>query len=703
MSDDTSTLPASSGALTASTSTRAAENWQRYEYARQRGHRTYCAQAQKCERMYLGGGEQWDPDVREELESSGRPAHEWNEIMPALNSAIGYQIHNRMDIGFFPRGGAADDRMAKVHNKVVMQVADKNKLHWTETQVFSDGLIEQRGYFDIRMCFDDNIRGEVKIRDLDPLDVLPDPDARTYDPDEGWNDWTYTSWLTYDEVEQYYGKQARNEVENFAITDPAPGDGDDDTPRNRFGDNLTGGQFDAYYVEGMVKRCRVIDRQYVKFQMSKVLVNLNTGDVKLAETLAPEELSKHLTSGDWMGTKRMMKRVHWLVTTRDTVLFDDVSPYPWFTLVPYFAYFRRGKTRGMVDNAISQQEIINKTVSAASHIVSSTSNSGWKVEQNSLTNMDTDDLEDQGSATGLVIEYKQGSKPPEKIEPNQIPTGIDRMIERALIAVKESTVPDAMRGTPGQEVSGVAIQSKQFASQQQLAVVLDNLARTRHLLAAKILWCEQNYITDYQIFRITETDPNTLAQATVPLEVNKPQVDGTFFNDLTVGDYDVVITEVPMQITFENSQFQQAIEMRKQGVRIPDQFVVKHSNLADKSDILESMQAPAQPDPEMESKIALANAQARYAGANAVTKMVEGMFDATTAANLIASNPQIAPLADQMLKSAGFVDADAPPIVGAPPPGTPAAEIPVNTHPQAPPNANVGMRRGAEQPSNQGG
>lgn len=701
MPDDT--LPASSGALNASSSLRAAENWQRYEYARQRGHRTYCHQAQKCERMYLGGGEQWDPDVKAELEAAGRPAHEWNEIMPALNSAIGYQIHNRMDIGFFPRGGMADDELAKLHNKVAMQVADKNKLHWTETQVFSDGLIEQRGYFDIRMCFDDNIRGDIKIRDLDPLDVLPDPDARTYDPDDGWHDWTFTAWLTYDEIEQYYGKEARLAVEGFGTNDPAQGDGDDDVPRNRFGDNLTGAQFDAYYVEGLVKRARVIDRQYTKFQMSKVLVNLDTAEVKLAETLEPEELAKHLQTGEWIGTKRMMKRIYWLVTTRDTVLFDDASPYPWFTLVPYFAYFRRGKTRGMVDNAISQQEIINKTVSSAVHIVSSTANSGWTVEQNSLTNMTTDDLEDQGAETGLVIEYKAGSKPPAKIEPNQIPTGVDRMIERALIAVKESTVPDAMRGTPGQEVSGIAIQSKQFASQQQLAVVLDNLSRTRYLLGKKILWCVQNYKTDYEIFRITETDPTTLAQKTVPLEVNKAKPDGTFWNDLSVGDFDIVITEVPMQITFENSQFQQAIEMRKQGVRIPDQFVVKHSNLADKTDILEAMTAPAQPDPELESKIRLADAQARYAGANAVTKMVEGMFDATTAANLIAQNPAIAPLADQMLKSAGFVDADAPPIVGAPAPGTPAVDIASNTHPNAPPNANVGMRRGSEQPANQGG
>jgi hypothetical protein len=508
MSDET-TEKSEAGGSTAE-SQRAATNWTRYEYIRSRGHRDYCDQALKNERYYLGGGKQWDDAVKESM--GGRPTYEQNEIMPALNTAIGYQIHNRMDIGFKPRGGDADDDKAKIFQKVAMQIADENKLHWVETQVFSDGLIEQRGYFDIRMSFEKNVTGDIVIRDEDPMDILPDPDARTYDPEDGWHDVTKTGWMTYDEVEQFYGKEARAKIEGLNLNEPAPGDADEDTPRNHFGDRITGTQFDAFYAEGLIKRVRVIDRQYVQYEMSKVLVNIDTGEIKLSEPLTPDVLSKHLTSGEWIGSKRMMRRVYWLVTTRDVVLHDKKSPYPFFTIVPYFAYFRRGVTAGMVDNAISPQDVLNKSISSAVHIVNSVANSGWKVEENSLVNMTEDDLEETGAETGLVITYRKGTTPPEKIQANQVPTGVDRLIERANMAVKDVTVPDAMRGTPGQEVSGIALQSKQFASQQQLAVPLDNLAKTRHMLGKKIMWFMQNFMTDRRILRITETDPATMRQ-----------------------------------------------------------------------------------------------------------------------------------------------------------------------------------------------
>ena len=49
---------------------------------------------------------------------------------------------------------------------------------------FSDGLIQDRGYFDVRMDFSDHIQGK-KIEAKDPLDILIDPDK--HDP-KTWNE-----------------------------------------------------------------------------------------------------------------------------------------------------------------------------------------------------------------------------------------------------------------------------------------------------------------------------------------------------------------------------------------------------------------------------------------------------------------------------------------------------------------------------------
>lgn len=638
----------------------ATENWQRYEYGRTRGHRDYCAQARRCERFFLGGGEQWDEADLAILKSQGRPAYEFNEVMPSVNSAIGYQIHNRMDIAFKPRGGKADQQQAEIRSKVAMQIADQNKLHWLETQVFGDGMIQQRGYYDIRMDFSENMQGNVKLSSLDPLDVIPDPDAKSYDPDE-WADVTVTRWLTLDDIEQQFGKDKRIEVENRKPEEADFGDDGDGEAHNKFGNANSGAKFDAQYADSQVRRVRVIDRQRWVYSLTRVGVWPDTGDVRVVETETPERLAELEAEGVII-TKRMQKRVKWTVSTYDTVLHDDWSPYKHFTIVPYFAYFRRGKTRGMVDNAIGPQEALNKAVSQFIHIVNTSANSGWKVQENSLTNMEVSDLEAIGAKTGLVLEYKEGTTAPEKIQPNPVPTGVDRLIDRATNALKDVTIPEAMRGVNGPEVSGIAIQSKQFASQQQLATPLDNLAHTRHLLAGRMHTLMQQFYTAQRVFRITETDPMSGKPQTKEIEINAfDPVTGTYQNDMTEGEYDVIVTEQPMAATFEDSQFQQALELRNAGVAIPDDVVIRHSNLTDKQDILSRMEGQKPADPLAEAKAALMAAQtdkvrADIADVNnaAIKKSIEAQFSAMQAAEVIAMTPQTAPIADEIMRNGGY-------------------------------------------------
>lgn len=694
----------------------ALEQWRRYEYLKRRGHVAYCRQAARCEEMYLGAGRQWNQSDKDIYDAQKRPTKEFNEILPSVNSAVGYQIHNRMDISFRPAGGKADQELAEIHSKIAMQVSNKNRLQWLETQVFTDGLVEQRGFFDVRMDYSDSVEGTIKLVTLDPMDVIPDADAKSYDPDE-WGDVTILRWMTLDELEQLYGKEKRDEIERTPYDDPDFGTHDDyGVRRNKFGnDNMTD-QFawDSVFTDSTgLRRVRVLDRQKFIYSVANVAVFAD-GSIRKTDGLGPEKLAEIQQEGGHL-TKRMAKQVRWTVSTSAVVLHDDWSPYDHFTIVPYFAYFRRGVTLGMVDNAIDPQETYNKAVSQFVHIVNSAANSGWIIEEASLTNMETADLEERGAMTGLVIEHKKDSKEPVKIQPNQVPTGVDKLIERAALALKNVTVPEAMRGIQGQEVSGVAIQSKQFASQQQLAIPLDNLARTRNLVADRIHNLVQRFYTNERIFRITEQDPITGKDIDTSLHVNRfDQETGGILNDLTVGEYDVVISDQPMQITFDNSQFTQAMELKKEGVNIPDTFVLKHSNLSDKYDIIEAMGNQTAPtDPTLQAKADLMAAQTALAQANAskiqadtVLSRVTAMYEAMQAAGVIAATPATAGLGDKLLHSAGMIDQDAPPIVPEEPVqgAAQALATPGNTHPNLPmppppaPSAGTGAEAGIETP-----
>lgn len=98
---------------------------------------------------------------------------------------------------------------------------------------------------------------------------------------------------------------------------------------------------------------------------------------------------------------------------------------------------------------------------------------------------------------------------------------------------------------------------------------------------------------------------------------------------------------------------------------------------------------------EVEIKDRLTDAQIQKVVAESVAKTIESIYSATQAGMQIAQVPGVAPIADQLLKSAGFVDHDTPPIV-APGIAGPVGAVPVepampvpdqNTSPMFPPRA----------------
>ena len=101
-------------------------------------------------------------------------------------------------------------------------------------------------------------------------------------------------------------------------------------------------------------------------------------------------------------------------------------------------------------------------------------------------------------------------------------------------------------------------------------------------------------------------------------------------------------------------------------------------------------------NPVDDAKAELLQAQARNADAAAFTRNTEGLFSAVSAANQIAMNPAISIPADQIAKSAGFVDADQAPVIPSMPEGTPFLDAPENTSPNLPPNPATGMNDGIE-------
>jgi hypothetical protein len=631
----------------------AKRHWNRYQSAITNGHADYQRQAKLCENFYLGAGRQWSDEDKKALDEMGRPYLEENIIFSTINTVIGYQTQSRMDIAYKPRE-VDDQDISDVLSKLSMFLTDQNKYPWKESQVFADGLIQQRGYFDIKMRFDDNIYGDIDIQVLDPLDVIPDPDSKSYDPDD-WADVIVTSWMTFDDIKETYGLSKWRKVVNSINKEPDFGTDNLEQPRNKFGNTES---YTAFYVDdSAVEHARIISRQYWKLDNREFYFDISTGDLyPVPEGITTKEKRLTAKKNKWDIIKRLTKRIRWTVSTKDVVLHDSWSPYDHFTVVPYFPYFRRGVTVGLVDNLIKTQEMLNKVYSQILHVVNTTANSGWKVEENTLVNMDIEDLENNGAQTGLVLEYKMGRNPPEKIEPNQIPTGLKDLVTSGVELIRLiSGVSETFQGGKGPEVSGTAIQSRVHQAAVQLAAPIDNLFRTRNMIAERILKLIQSFYTQERTFVIVGSNDEG-QNVNIPVTINQETEDGSsLINDVTVGKYDVVITDVPTQITFQNAQFAQAIELRKFGVQIPDDEMVRMSTLSRKNEIAKKIEGGLSEEQQklmqQQIELQLKTMQKTIEELEAKAKSKESDTIKTVAevAALIADKPQLSPLMDALL------------------------------------------------------
>lgn len=586
----------------------------RYRYMLDNGHTAFVRMAAECDGFFTGRG-QWTEAERASLRAKRKPVVTINQILPTMNYVLGNQINNRVATTFSPKRNGATDETAAVLGKVYKQISDNNELDWQRSEMFADGMVTGRGYLDVRLDFSDSLRGEVRVTQLDPRNVLLDPDANSYDPD-GWKDVMTVQFLSPADIEVLWGKQKATRVA-LGVSDYDTSSLENDLSRATFGAVASKSALPSMTVDsssqGSYRRAiAVIERQWRKLDSYDHFVWLTTGDIRpVPDTLGDEGIASFLAENpDVTVTKRLGWRIRWTVVANGVLLHDDWSPYQRFTVFPYFPYFRRGATIGAVESLMDPQRLLNKTTSQELHILNTTANSGWKVKRNNLSNMSVSELEQRGGETGLVVEVEDMDGL-DKIQPNQVPTGLDRMAFKAEDYIKSiSLVSDYMRGSAREDVAAKAVVANQQTGNIGMAKPLENLTHSDKLLARHILELIQTYYDDERVIRVMS---DTRRQQSEDVTVNQVTQNGVL-NDLTVGEYDITITSVPARELDEDSEFEQAVRMRTDlGVAIPDDFIIRTSRLREKQALLEQMAQSSEDSraqQDQAARLALAKEQA---------------------------------------------------------------------------------------------
>lgn len=612
--------------------------WAAYTRARDAGHLDWVEEARKFDDYYVG--KQWETAIKQTLDSQKRPHQTINLILSTVNAVVGEYIKSRQDISFVPQGKGADQDTAKALRFLFKQIALNNDSEAKEKQMFLDGLIQDRGYTYYYMDFSDSTEGEIRELILDPTDVILDPGAKEYDPST-WSEVFISRWMTPEEIGALYGPEYKDKVDLAAAGGTFGHDSLEWEAPNFSGDHYNSEIFYQSSQEEIkrVKRVRVIERQYRKLVRTAFFVDTATGDMRrVPEGWDDDQVTAFVVKmgGEVTLMWKPERRVRVCITADRCILFDGWSIFNKFSIIPFFPFFRRGRPFGLVRNLIDPQDMLNKVTSQELHVVNTTANSGWIFRTGSLVNMDADDLAAQGSKTGLVLEW-QGEVPPEKIQPNQVPTGLDHISSKAGVYFREiSGVNEAQLGQ-GRSDSSKALDAQRQGGLVQQEIIFDHLDYTRKLRARFVLEAVQMYYTETRLLTIFEKNEDG-DDVQMEMEVNQPieQVDPETLgvieqikNDLTLGEYGVAITNIPRRDTYDEALFEQLAKMREIGVQLPDHVLIENSQLPDRkeiSDQVKQIQGLAAPTPEeIQRQQALDEMQMRLLNAEIMEKEAQAM------------------------------------------------------------------------------
>jgi hypothetical protein len=562
----------------------ARDQYEQYRFCYDNGHQQWIARASRA--FAFWNGQQWDPYTKARLEREGRPALTFNIIESLVRSMKGIQRALRNDVRFMPMQDATAES-ARIKDAIWLHTQSTNDFDNLETDVYEKGLILERAYYDIRLDYDESMRGDIKVRQRRSQDVVLDPAAEVYDPDE-WPRVFTRRWVSYNDILLQYGKAAADSIGLARL--PSWYDYEDVFMAQQMGQlpyynyanvmglNLTG-----------LRGHLLLEHQYAEVKRKECFIDVATGDFsEIPEDWDRNRISKVLQSVDGLSTiKRNVRTIRWTVTCEDKVLFDADSPYKHFTVVPFFPTFVDGVTQGAVGPLIDSQELYNKITSQELHIINTTANSGWKVKTGSLKNMTTEELEEVGARTGFVAELDDVDHM-EKITPNSIPQGHDRISSKADSIMRSiAGVSNQSRGFAREDVAGEAILANQAAQDINFAGWLGNLHRSKRLVARNVLDCAQANYTETRTLLINRG--STLQPRIDNVTINQPTPEGMMLNDVTRGKYTTTLVPAPSRSTMSEEEFGLLLKLRELGIAIPDTMLIELSPAVNKAQIIEAI------------------------------------------------------------------------------------------------------------------
>lgn len=559
-------------------------------------------------------GKQWDEADQVILRQERRPCLTFNKIKPMVKLITGHFIQNNARITVSPEG-AEDQTFSEICDQVLDYINEQATLEFNLDYQFAGSQTCGRAYLELFMDYEeDPIFGRLKsIYHGKPGIIWPDPRGTSYDLNED-REFVFKlakkskSWL-----KQKFPDKAdiideiSFDTENPDLLPVLEGDANNygaNKNRSRIGlmsvapDILIENEQKQYHVKEYW-RYKYLDKWFVYFVDSGDMTKFDSEkDAKdEIDNRRASYIDKGFDPAKWSPIMKKRKRKEMWVTIRcgGKILADAKSPFePYYTGFTFFqsiadwtpeAEKEVDSAQGLVRSLKDPQRETNKARSQMLHIINTSANSGWILEEGALDEPEKENLKNYGSTPGVIIEKKSG-KSLERLQP--VPPPIAQQ-------VREKAASDSFK-----EVSGI---------NSDLLAIDQSSNPSGKAIALRIRQAITILESDFRNFRLTKKLIGVAIMKMVPMMFDAPKLKKVLgknfltnngLDDVKLKSYLIQVEDLKYNVriaeqgdtkTLREETFDDLMNMMQNGMQIPFEVLADFMTLPNKTEMINKIQA----------------------------------------------------------------------------------------------------------------
>lgn len=645
-----------------------------------------------------------DEDIAELL-ARGQAPLVFNLIKPTINWLLGTERRSRVDGKVLPRS-ADDEEMAEVKSKVLKYVSDVNKTIWKRSEAFKNMVIAGVGWTETAIETDPTLELLAK-RNVSWRNMYHDSSFKELDG----SDMRYLfrwSFLDVDMAQALCPDKAHL-LQAAAIDDNQIGMDEDDVWYMGARVNNTSGDYAAVARRGFAgsglnigrERVKVIECWYrvpVACQVCRALdedgmdwhgQDYDKGNGAMVQALAAGSISV---------ARHVRQEVRVALMTESHMLYCGKSPYRHnrfpFTAQWCYRRHRDGLPYGVIRDIRDAQVDYNKRASKALYILSTV-----RVVMDDGAVEDVEELRAEVARPDGVIVKKRNTELKIEQDKQLAEEHIKLMMFDGKSIRDVAGITDQNLGVSEHDLSGKAVGKLQDQGTMVTAHIFDNQRLAIQLeTELELSLIEQFYSAPKVVRLVGENKPIEWLK----INVYDEQA-GKYLNDITRSAADFVVDEQDFRASTRQAMFESMMELvgnlpPEVGIKLLD-MVIDFADVPNKDELVsrirkingqsdpsrkptpEELEAQQQADQaakalqqlqlrgeqadvaKKEADAALATAKVGQTDAarlvaqmDAMQKAVTAMYEALQAAQIVATVPNVTPVADALLAGAGFKD-----------------------------------------------